>query len=123
MARQRTSGWRWPIRRLVRETGEVPILGGAHVATNPQYEDAKAKVDARIGFFVHAAVFTVLNLVFLIAIGWDWLWVTLFWGVGLVMHGVATFISGRAGCSTTTANAPSRKRCPETTHNHSDRAR
>jgi hypothetical protein len=67
------------------------------VATSPQYEEAKAKVDARIGFFVHAIVFAVLNLVFLIAIGWDWLWVTLFWGVGLVMHGVATFIGGPGG--------------------------
>lgn len=62
-----------------------------------KYEDARQRVDSRIGFFVHATVFAVLNLIFLVAIGWDWLWVTLFWGIGLAMHFVAVFISGPGG--------------------------
>ena len=65
--------------------------------TDQQYADAKAKVDARIGFFVHAGVFAVINLIFLVAVGWDWLWVTLFWGIGLALHGASVFISGPGG--------------------------
>jgi 2TM domain len=64
---------------------------------NLTYEDAKAKVDARIGFLVHATVYVVINLVFLLAIGWDWLWVSLFWGIGLALHGISVFVSGPGG--------------------------
>jgi hypothetical protein len=56
-----------------------------------KYDRARQKVEAKIGFFTHLAVFVVINVVFLIVAGEDWLWVTLFWGVGLALHGFGVF--------------------------------
>jgi 2TM domain len=61
------------------------------MADDEAYEAAKQRVEARIGFFVHAAVYVVINFIFLIVVGWDFLWATVFWGVGLAFHGFATF--------------------------------
>jgi hypothetical protein len=58
-----------------------------------QYEEAKRRVDARKGFYVHAFFFVVLNIIFLAAVGWDFLWATVFWGLGLVLHGASVFFS------------------------------
>ncbi len=55
------------------------------------YETAKARVEAKIGFGVHLAVYLVINIIFLIVVGWDFLWATVFWGLGLACHGFATF--------------------------------
>lgn len=57
-----------------------------------RYEEARRRVEARIGFFVHLLVFVVVNVIFVIIAGEDWLWVTLFWGIGLLMHGLGTFV-------------------------------
>jgi hypothetical protein len=46
-----------------------------------------------MGFFSHLAVFAVINIVFLIVAGADWLWVTLFWGIGLVLHAWQVFFT------------------------------
>jgi hypothetical protein len=43
---------------------------------------------------VHAFFFVVLNAILLTAIGWDFLWATVFWGLGLVLHGASVFFSG-----------------------------
>jgi hypothetical protein len=59
-----------------------------------QYQEAKRRVEAKKGFYVHAFFFVVLNTIFLIAIGWDFLWATVFWGLGLVLHGASVFFSG-----------------------------
>jgi len=59
--------------------------------TDDRYEEARRRVEAKIGFFVHLLVFVVINVIFLIIAGEDWLWVTLFWGIGLALHGFATF--------------------------------
>jgi len=56
-----------------------------------QYDQARQKVEAKIGFFGHLAVFVIINVVFLIIAGEDWLWVTLFWGLGLAIHGFGVF--------------------------------
>jgi hypothetical protein len=56
-----------------------------------KYDRARQKVEAKIGFFTHLAVFVVINVVFLIVAGEDWLWVTLFWGLGLALHGFGVF--------------------------------
>ncbi len=56
-----------------------------------RYEQARQKVESRMGFFGHLFVFVVINVVFLIIAGVDWLWVTLFWGIGLAIHGFSTF--------------------------------
>ena len=54
-------------------------------------EAAKKRVAAKKGFFAHAFVFLVINVAGLIAAGEDWLWVTLFWGIGLVFNAFAVF--------------------------------
>ncbi len=60
------------------------------------YQEAKRRVETRIGFLCHAAVFAVVNIVFLLVVGWDWLWVTAFWGIGLAVQAFATFGSTSA---------------------------
>src|SRR5215211_7577927 len=51
-----------------------------------RYQEAKRRVEAKKGFYVHA--------IFLAAVGWDFLWATVFWGLGLVLHGASVFFSG-----------------------------
>jgi 2TM domain len=63
------------------------------VERDEQYEEAKRRVEARKGFYVHAFFFVVLNAIFLAAVGWDFLWATVFWGLGLVLHGASVFFS------------------------------
>lgn len=59
--------------------------------SDDQYDVARRRVEAKIGFLGHLAVFAVINIVFLIVAGTDWLWVTLFWGMGLAIHGFGVF--------------------------------
>jgi 2TM domain len=59
-----------------------------------QYREAKRRVEAKKGFYVHAFFFVVLNAIFLAVVGWDFLWATVFWGLGLVLHGASVFFSG-----------------------------
>jgi len=61
------------------------------------YEAARKRVEARLGFFAHLAVYVVINVVFLIVVGWDFLWATVFWGIGIVAHAYGVFFadSGR----------------------------
>ena len=61
------------------------------MADDEVYEAARRRVEARIGFLVHLAVYVIINVIFLIVVGWDFLWATVFWGLGLVFHGLATF--------------------------------
>ncbi len=59
-----------------------------------QYQEAKRRVEAKKSFYVHAFFFVVLNVIFLVAVGWDFLWATVFWGLGLALHGAGVFFSG-----------------------------
>src|SRR5947207_12577797 len=59
-----------------------------------QYREAKRRVEAKKGFYVHLFFFVVLNVIFLAAVGSDFLWATVFWGLGLVLHGASVFFSG-----------------------------
>jgi hypothetical protein len=59
-----------------------------------QYQIARKRVEARIGFLVHLAVYVVINAVFLVVVGWDFLWATVFWGVGLAFHAANVFLPG-----------------------------
>jgi hypothetical protein len=61
--------------------------------SDERYEEARKRVEAKMGFFSHLAVFAVINIVFLIVAGVDWLWVTLFWGIGLALHAWQVFFS------------------------------
>jgi hypothetical protein len=60
-------------------------------AGNERYEQARQRVEAKMGFFANLAVFAVINIIFLIVAGTDWLWVTLFWGFGLGFHAWSVF--------------------------------
>ena len=62
------------------------------------YEDAKRRVEAKIGFYIHLAVYVVVGIL-LVAINmtssaqYFWAkWPLLGWGIGLVFHGVAVFL-------------------------------
>jgi hypothetical protein len=90
MARQRTSGARMPRQA---STGTAVDEQEAAMTDDARYEEARRRVQAKKAFFAHAAVFVLLNLVFLIVAGWSWLWVTLFWGLGLALHAFSTFFS------------------------------
>ena len=60
-------------------------------ADQERYDAARRRVNAKKGFYVSVAVYVVINVVFLFVAGWDWLWVTLFWGFGLAAHGWSVF--------------------------------
>jgi hypothetical protein len=57
-----------------------------------RYLAAKARVEAKKGFFIHLAVYVVLNVIFLIVVGRDFLWATVFWGLGLAAHAAGVFL-------------------------------
>lgn len=61
------------------------------MADDEQYQAAKERVEAKIGFGIHLAIYLVINVVFLIVVGWDFLWATVFWGLGLAFHGFGVF--------------------------------
>jgi 2TM domain len=90
MARQRTSGARMPRQA---NTGTADDEQEAAMTDDARYEEARRRVQAKKAFFAHAAVFVLLNVVFLIVAGWSWLWVTLFWGLGLALQAFSTFFS------------------------------
>lgn len=58
-----------------------------------QYQEAKRRVEARKGFYIHAFFFALINIILLAVVGWDFLWATVFWGLGLVLHGASVFFS------------------------------
>ena len=66
------------------------------------YQTARRRVEARIGFYIHLAVYIGVNIL-LIIINlltsprnlW-FIWPLMGWGIGIFFHGMATFIfSGR----------------------------
>ena len=62
-----------------------------------EYQEARKRVEARLGFFAHLGVYVIINVVFLIVVGWDFLWATVFWGLGVALQAWAVFFanSGR----------------------------
>lgn len=68
-----------------------------------RYEQAKKRVEDIKGFFVHLAIYVVVNLgVFALNMItspdtlWFY-WVTFGWGIGVAIHAVAFLIEGRFG--------------------------
>lgn len=63
------------------------------------YRDAKRHVERKLGFFIHLAVYLVVNcglmlFNFLVVPQKLWaFWPLLGWGIGLLFHGLATFLS------------------------------
>jgi hypothetical protein len=64
---------------------------------NAAYENAKKRVEAKIGFFVHLVVYIAVNLLLIVinlstSPGHFWFqWPLLGWGIGLVFHAVGVF--------------------------------
>jgi hypothetical protein len=59
---------------------------------------AKSRVDRKIGFYVHLLVFVLVNLGLYVINSWfgggRWhVWPLGWWGLGLIIHGVVTFLS------------------------------
>ncbi len=54
------------------------------------YEKAKKKVEEIKSFYTHLIVYVVVNIAFYILVGKGWLWVTFFWGIGILTHGLKT---------------------------------
>jgi len=77
------------------DTPDAPTTGntttGNTTADPERYEEARRRVQAKKGFYGSLLVYLVINVVFLFVAGWGWLWVTLFWGIGLAFHGWHVF--------------------------------
>lgn len=68
-----------------------------------RYAQARKRVQALKGFYTHATVFVLVNVVLIVidvatGNGWWFYWPLLGWGIGLAVHGVNVFgIAGRFG--------------------------
>ena len=65
------------------------------------YEQAKARVEAKKGFFIHLTVYIVVNIVlvliwaFAAGRGFPWFIFPIFgWGIGLLFHYLGVFVFG-----------------------------
>ena len=62
------------------------------------YKKAKEKAEAKIGFFIHLAVYVVVNIFLIIlnvtiAKGYFWaIWPLMGWGIGVFFHGMGVFV-------------------------------
>lgn len=61
-----------------------------------KYYEARQKVKKKKGFYKHLAFYLTFNVVFLIVSymdgqGFQWLYICLFWGIGLVPHYLGVF--------------------------------
>ena len=68
------------------------------------YQRAKKRVEAKLGFYIHLAVYLVVNAALVIidisaSPGYNWsAWPLLGWGIGLFFHGMGVFVfSGGSG--------------------------
>jgi hypothetical protein len=69
---------------------------------NEAYKRAEKRVEDKLGFYTHAAVYVVVNI-FLAVLNlltspdhkW-FVWPLFGWGIGLLFHGVGVFISGES---------------------------
>lgn len=59
------------------------------------YKKARERVNEIRGFYTHLIVYIIINAVFIYFIGRTWLWVTAFWGMGLIFQLVNTFLLGK----------------------------
>ena len=51
------------------------------------------RFEAKAGLATHLMIYVVVNVVLVIVAGTPWLWVTLFWGIGLAFHAFGVFVS------------------------------
>lgn len=66
-----------------------------------EHERARKRVDELKGFYIHLAVFVIVNFIlFLINLLsspgiWWFYWITAFWGIGVIWHAFCVFIGDR----------------------------
>lgn len=65
---------------------ETPTTG------DERRRQAEQRVTAKLALAGHAVVYLAVNITFLVLVGADWLWVTLFWGLGLLTQAWAVFV-------------------------------
>ena len=62
------------------------------------YQKAKKRVEARIGFYIHLAVYVVVNMLLIIinlltSSQYLWfIWPLMGWGIGVFFHGLGVFV-------------------------------
>ena len=67
------------------------------------YEQAKQRVEAKYGFFVHLTVYVLVNLLLIVinlSSGNEVLWFTfplVGWGIGLMFHALSVFVFAGRG--------------------------
>lgn len=66
--------------------------------TSRNYQQAKKRAEAKLGFYIHAAIFLIVNVILIIVDlvtspdkHWFY-WPLLGWGVGLLGHGALVFL-------------------------------
>ena len=65
------------------------------------YHRAKTRVEALKGFYTHLAVFICVNVLLGVINyltspgGWWFYWITIFWGFGLLIHGMSVYTQGK----------------------------
>jgi hypothetical protein len=69
---------------------------GNTVDDQARYERARQRAAELKEFYSHAVIYVLVNLaLFVIDLltgdGWWFYWATIFWGLGLVIHGISTF--------------------------------
>lgn len=63
-----------------------------------EYQKAKKRVEAKLSFFIHAAIYCGVNAILMVinltsSTGKIWfIWPLLGWGAGLALHGVLVFM-------------------------------
>jgi hypothetical protein len=60
---------------------------------------ARKRAEDKVGFFIHLSFYILVNALFIFLWWWagggfPWfLFITVFWGIGLVAHGIGAFLS------------------------------
>jgi hypothetical protein len=80
-------------------SSEIDQLEGRNIVENPEaYERAKKRVEAKVGFYIHLAVYVGVNLLLLMinltrSPQYLWFkWPLLGWGIGLLFHGLSVYL-------------------------------
>jgi hypothetical protein len=68
------------------------------MANQENYEKAKKKVNTKIGFYIHLAVYIAVNAILIVinlstSSEYMWfIWPLLGWGIGVIFHGLGVFV-------------------------------
>lgn len=84
---------------MVDEDNDRGAFASSHSENVDAYERARRRVKEVKGFYNHLIVFIVINA-FLAIVNiftspgiWWFYWVTIFWGFGLVWHGISIYMN------------------------------